>query len=156
VVRVVDFYNETPVVEFLNKGEHISSVAGEKLTEHQAVEAVRSAAAELGSNVEGFVICPHWGQRPYYALTVEVDAVGTQADRLGELVDRELMALNIEYRSKRETDRLGELVVQFVPAGYFQTADLKKIAAGGRSEQYKHKFLYNQPDADGDLPVLKR
>ena len=154
VVRVVDFYNSTPVIEFLHKGEHVSSVAGEKLTEHQAVEAVKLAAEKLGCGVEGFVICPHWADVPYYALSVQADAVGSRGEELAGLVDQQLMALNIEYKSKRQTARLGPLVVQLVPDGYFQKADLEQIATGPRSEQYKHKFLYNQPDADRDIPCL--
>jgi len=154
-VRVVDFYHRTPIIEFLHKGAHVSSVAGEKVTESQVVSAVRDASRELGCTIEGFVMCPHWADVPYYALTVEIDSANGRTADLAQCVDRRLSALNIEYKSKRESARLGPVRVQLVHSGYFQNFDLQRIASDGRSEQYKHKYLYNQVDADRDLPLLR-
>src|SRR4029077_12367009 len=40
LVRVVDFYRNTPVIEFVRKGQGISSITGEKLTESQVTAAL--------------------------------------------------------------------------------------------------------------------
>ena len=44
LIRCVGFHGKAPVIEFLNKGAHISSVTGEKLSEYQVVAAVAAAA----------------------------------------------------------------------------------------------------------------
>jgi hypothetical protein len=64
-------------------------------------------------------------------------------------VDRALAALNIEYASKRESRRLGPVVVKAVPCGTWQAYDREAVAARrGRIEQYKHKFLVTEVDFD--------
>ncbi len=50
VVRVVDYCGATPIIEFLHKGAHTCSLAGEKLNERQvilAVERVRTTSFKL-------------------------------------------------------------------------------------------------------------
>ncbi len=47
LVRVVGRVNAAPLIEFLNKGEHTCSLAGEKLTEHQVILAMDAAARRL-------------------------------------------------------------------------------------------------------------
>ena len=58
LVRVVDFRGQTPVLEFLNKGAHICSLVGEKLTEHQVTTAVNAVLAERRQAVHGYVLAP--------------------------------------------------------------------------------------------------
>ncbi|HUS46930.1 MAG TPA: GH3 auxin-responsive promoter family protein, partial [Phycisphaerae bacterium] len=54
-VRVVDRFGQSPVFEFLCRGLHTASITGEKLTEHQVVEAMRRASSRAGLAVERFV-----------------------------------------------------------------------------------------------------
>ena len=43
LVRCVGYYGQAPLIEFLNKGAHYSSLTGEKLSEHQVIAAVEAA-----------------------------------------------------------------------------------------------------------------
>ena len=43
LVRCVGFHGRAPLIEFLNKGAHFSSLTGEKLSEFQVVAAVEEA-----------------------------------------------------------------------------------------------------------------
>ena len=43
LVRCVGYHGKTPLIEFLNKGAHYSSLTGEKLSEHQVIAAVEAA-----------------------------------------------------------------------------------------------------------------
>jgi hypothetical protein len=152
LVEVVDFYNGAPMIAFLNKGSHISSLTGEKITEHQAVETMKRLAAERHHHIENFVLCPHWAETPFYALTLErSDAI--DAATLADRYDAILQSLNIEYHEKRRTLRLAPMKLQTVPDGFFAGEDLKRLAHAGRSEQYKRKFLLTSVDADRDLPI---
>ena len=151
LVRVVDFYGKTPMFEFLNKGSHISSVTGEKLSERQVVEAVEQLAGKFNTTIENFLVCPHWAETPYYALTLERSAAIADDKVLADEFDAILQQLNIEYQSKRQSLRLGPAKVQRIADGYFNRDDIQHLASTGRSEQYKRKFLLTTPDADKNL-----
>ena len=71
VVRCVGFEGQAPLVEFLNKGKNFSSLTGEKLSEHQAVRAVKAGFAELGLPLDTFTLAPVMEGQPRYVLLVE-------------------------------------------------------------------------------------
>src|SRR5262249_16519937 len=64
LVRCVGFHNKAPVIEFLNKGAHFSSLTGEKLSEFQVVAAVSAAQRTLGLRLASFMLLPSWGDPP--------------------------------------------------------------------------------------------
>ena len=68
VVRCVGKEGEAPVLEFLNKGSHFSSMTGEKLSEMQVSLGVRRGFEELGLDLEMFTVAPRWGDPPGYVL----------------------------------------------------------------------------------------
>lgn len=155
-VRMVGWYNKTPVIEFLCKGSHISSITGEKLTERQVVSAVDAANGSGRWAIDNFVMAPRWADPPYYVFHVE-RSTGGDADALADAVDTELRRSNIEYDSKRKSDRLAPLRVNLVPDGYLAMLDQKKQSArAGRAEQYKHVFLYTIPGSDDGFPSAER
>jgi hypothetical protein len=155
-IRVVDFCGQAPVIEFLHKGQHVSSLTGEKLTEQQAVRAFQQACQSLGLAADTFVLAPQWAQTPFYRLHLTRDAVPSleAPDRLAAEMDRQLRATNIEYASKQDSDRLGPLQVNLLPDS-FLTDQEARIAAQrrGRQEQYKHRYLHPRPGEDAEFPV---
>jgi hypothetical protein len=141
LVRVTDFYHQTPMIEFLNKGSHTSSVTGEKVTERQVVEAVGLLGLQIGQPIDSFTVQPQWADPPYYRLTLEETVAPGQMELLAQQFDKFLAELNIEYESKRSSGRLAPIQIQRVPEGFFHQDDLNRLGATGRSEQYKRKFL---------------
>src|SRR4051812_26612540 len=111
LVRCVGFHGKAPVLEFLNKGAHFSSLTGEKLSEFQVVAAVSAAQRTLGLRLGSFLLLPAWGEPPHYNLLVEDPdlADGDIAARLAVEVEAELQRLNLEYENKRATQRLGPI-----------------------------------------------
>jgi hypothetical protein len=152
-VRVQEFLGPTPVLEFLSKGAHFSSLTGEKLTEHQAVAAVGKLNKDLGLEIDNFVLAPHWGDPPNYVFHIEAaSARGADADAIAARLDQMLMESNIEYVSKRKSDRLGLPTLNLVPDGFFERMDARLIVErSGRAEQYKHRYLYSTPGEDESL-----
>jgi len=65
MVRCVGFVGKAPLIEFLNKGAHISSLTGEKLSEHQVVAAVEAAQRSLGLRLKSYLLLPTWGEPPF-------------------------------------------------------------------------------------------
>jgi len=148
-VRVVDRFGASPVFEFLSRGPATSSITGEKITEHQVVEAMRRAAAAAGLAVERFVLQGRFAAPPHYELRVELGDAAAQADALAARLDEALAALNVEYRSKRHSGRLGAIRPVLQPPGTFDRAERDALRRrAGRAEQYKHQYL--RPDVRAD------
>jgi hypothetical protein len=148
LVRVTGFYNQTPLVEFLSKGSSISSIAGEKLSEYQVTHAVSDVLRELDTAVSAYSLAPCWDdEMPYYGLFVERgDLTDVVATGLAERLDSKLRAANIEYASKRDTQRLGPVRPEWVNPGFWQEWDRGRLErSGGTPEQYKHPCLITDP-----------
>ncbi len=150
VVRCEGFVGRAPVISFLNKGRHVSSITGEKLTEHQAVTAAARTTAALRLDLGDFVLCPRWGDPPRYVLNVESGRCPAARRReLADSLDRELSAANVEYEQKRHSGRLGPIGLADVAPGFFARLQERQLRERhGRREQYKHQFLYTEVDAD--------
>jgi hypothetical protein len=152
LVRCVGFHGQAPVIEFLNKGAHISSLTGEKLSEFQVVAALNAAQAALRIHLKSFLLLPTWGDPPFYSLLVEEDDLPSPevAGRLAAEVEAQLAQLNVEYENKRSTLRLGPVRVRQIPGGSWSDFQRRRLAkSGGTVEQYK------QPCLMPDLTVIE-
>lgn len=148
VVRVRGFVRRAPVVEFLHRAGRVASVAGEKLTENHAVEAMRTVCARLNLTLGDFVLAPCWDDPPYYRLSLEAPAMPAVAAMLDEALGEQ----NEEYRSRRRSGRLGPLRVRALPSGTLARMDRALIATrGSTAEQYKRPCLFTDPSADDAL-----
>ncbi|MCA1845124.1 MAG: GH3 auxin-responsive promoter family protein, partial [Actinobacteria bacterium] len=114
LIRVVDFYRRTPVIQFVRKGQGISSITGEKLTEAQVTAALVEVVDRGGFDVDHVTACVEWGEPPCYALYCE-SARRWPDERCRQFllaIDAALSAGNIEYEAKRTSLRLGMPVLK--------------------------------------------
>lgn len=150
VVRCTGHYGDTPLLEFLHKGAHISSITGEKLAESQVVQAVQVAESEVGLQTAQFTLTPEWGDTPGYTLYVETRGVvqsPAEIHRFSDAVERNLCASNEEYREKLGSGRLRRLRVQQLPPTAWRQLRASRLQrSGGSEEQYKHPCLVPDPD----------
>jgi hypothetical protein len=147
LVRITDHEGATPMIEFLSKGAHSSNVTGEKLTEKQVVDAVHKASHELAVSIDNFIMVPVWDELPYYRLYFASAETQDRKEiiRMAKIIDQTLAAHNIEYESKRDSNRLGPIDVRQVPAQLLVRRDEETLQRNqGRREQFKHRFLYNE------------
>ncbi len=61
LVRCVGYHGRAPLLEFLNKGAHYSSLTGEKISEHQVVAAVEAAQRTDASSPDARTSWPRSG-----------------------------------------------------------------------------------------------
>ena len=143
LVRCAGYFGRAPLIEFLNKGAHISSLTGEKVSEFQVVSAVNEATAALGMRLKGYLLAATWDDPPFYRLLVEDDDLaGDQPERLSEAVESRLGEINDEYANRRETHRLGPIQVRRVAPGSWAEFQRRRLArSGGTAEQYKQPCL---------------
>lgn len=153
-VRVTGRMGQAPMIEFLSRDAHTSSMAGEKLTEDQVVMAMQAATGSDAS-ITNFVLAPRWADVPFYRLYVEVNA-SKGAEDLAKKLDRALCSISIEYESKRKTLRLGPVEVVALPTDRLAERDRALRAKRARTaEQFKHQYLLPQPGLDADLDAVR-
>ena len=156
-VRVTGRVGRAPLIEFLSRDAHTASMAGEKLTEDQVVLAMRKACEVAGGDpVVDFVLAARWSELPYYCLYVEsqdVDRLSNAPSRL----DDALAAVNLEYRARRESLRLGPVEIAPVAVGALGSREHnRRLRRTGMVEQYKRQYLLPRPGEDQDLVVVLR
>jgi hypothetical protein len=150
VVRCVGFEGQAPLVEFLNKGKNFCSLTGEKLSEHQAVRAVKASFADLDLPLETFTLAPTMDGQPRYLLLVEPLADRGRVDELAHRVQVNLERMNEEYGSKCTSGRLLPVQVREVAPGTWNALRGERIRDRGNLEEYKHPCLV------GDLEFVNR
>lgn len=154
LIRVVDYFHQAPVIEFLNKGDHICSLTGEKLTERQVILAMQCIARDLQLSVDNFVLAPRWGQPPHYILHVEQNGMTFDRAMLADRIDQHLQAVNLEYASKRNSGRLDTVCLNYLPRGFFDQFDTRQASRRRPgNEQYKHRYLYCRIGDDAEFPL---
>ncbi len=159
VVRVLDYHGQAPILEFLSKGSLFSNLTGEKLSEFQVVAAMRSAANKWGYLPTAYSLAPTWDdQLPRYSLFLEeqdIDRLAQQTDPAGDF-DQCLKEQNIEYETKRESQRLGCVEICVIPTGSWIQWDAQRLArSGGSAEQYKRPCLINDVDFRKMMNVIR-
>ena len=106
-----------------------------------------------------YSVAPCWDDaQPYYGLFVE-RGDGLDGER-GRHFLREFDAClrehNSEYDSKRQSQRLGPVRLEFVPPGYWAQWDRERLRkSGGVPEQYKHPCLIGDLQFRATAPVAE-
>lgn len=157
VVRVTGFHNRTPVIEFQYRGGNVSSFTGEKVTELQVVESINSLGSEApgSSCFRYFSLVPRFADPPFYELFVEVEKDPLNGgEALAERFDQSLMEHNIEYRSKRESGRLGEVRVRELAPGAYERIRRLVSDAGSADAQIKLSHLNPRSAVLEQLEIL--
>jgi hypothetical protein len=144
VVRCTGFLNQTPCLQFLNKGSQIGNLTGEKLSAWQAIAGVsKSVASRQLPNFE-YSIMPKFDKVPHYVILIEnfqIPAIQEPQSFLQQ-IDQIWMSLNIEYNDKRRSGRLAQPKLLPVENGFFAKLKIEKMQKqGGTFEQYKHPFF---------------
>jgi hypothetical protein len=159
VVRVIDWHERTPIIEFLHKGSRIANLFGEKLTESQIVRAVGEAAASSQLSMGDYsVVLPTATEPVAYRAMVELREPVSPEDlrNFGQRLDEAIGRQNYLYERKRKEGLLEALQLIVVERGSWRAWDLRQLARNrGTMDQYKHPFLITDrtllADFNGDV-----
>ncbi len=143
LVECTGYQGQAPLLKFLNKGSHFSSITGEKLSEHQVADSVRKAMEEMDVGLGLFTMAPRWDDPPGYVLLLERGLPIERHRELAARVDRHIGRMNVEYRERLTSHRLRPLEVHTVPEGAWEVFRAQRLRRGGSLEQYKHPCLTN-------------
>jgi hypothetical protein len=145
VVRVVDYYRDVPLIEFVRKGRGMTSLTGEKLAEQQVTAAMLTVTDGLGSDdaIRHFAAVPMFASPPRYAFFLELGQP-LDDDRLRGIaarLDRALCDENVEYETKRDSLRLDPPLLRIVAPGTFEAYRQERVSAGAPEAQVKVPHL---------------
>ncbi|MFP4417442.1 MAG: GH3 auxin-responsive promoter family protein [Chitinispirillaceae bacterium] len=147
IIRVTGYYNQFPLFEFVQKGEGITSLTGEKLSEFQVIQAVQEASGSSDIGVENYsMFCDsqHFMYKLYIEFTQQLSAA--KKNDFLRLVDEQLKMINHEYRAKRDSNRLSAPVIRELKPNSYELIKLRLLAEGKvREGQYKISCLINDP-----------
>ena len=107
IVEVGSIYKGTPCFHLIGKAGGVVSLTGEKLSEAQFIDAVKTACGKTGIQSPfhiGFLDVKAKGYKFYYEFAQPVTPA--QVETFNMAVDAALKDLNIEYASKRDSLRL--------------------------------------------------
>lgn len=147
IVRVEGFHHEAPVINFQRKGRGMTSLTGEKVSDNQVIEAVTKAAADVGVELAHFrALADAEAARYVFQVESKNGAITKSRGRgLLEAIERTLTGLNIEYESKRKSQRLEAPELQVMKSGW---RDRGTASQGKRLFQSKTVVLQPREDAD--------
>lgn len=141
VIEVVEMYHQAPVIRFLYKGHGVTSIQGEKLSESQLIEAMQRTSKATGIEYGFFVAYANAATAQYevYAELKMADASDTK--RFEAVLDRMLCAVNIEYESKRHTERLRQVCIIPLVTDAFAQYRAMRLKEGAFEGQLKWLHL---------------
>ncbi len=152
IIEVTGWFNRVPTIRFVQKGKGVTNITGEKVYEHQVVEAVETVLKSLGVACDFYVMLANV-QAAGYVLCLEHDAV---IDTFKSKVDEQLARLNVEYQAKRESGRLQPLGVMWLRPGTAESYRNHCVGKGQRDAQFKLIRLQYAHDCSFDFSLHVR
>jgi hypothetical protein len=139
IIKVAGFQKRAPVIEFIQKGKNVSSATGEKLYEVQIIDAIHKAKEATGIGVEFFCACLEWQIPPSYSFLVEFTQDHDEGKKRHFLshVEDSLGRINIEYKAKRSSQRLGSPKLKILEKGSFERFRKARLAVLQHDSQFK-------------------
>jgi hypothetical protein len=158
IVTVTGMFNQTPTIQFVQKGRGVTNITGEKVYESQVIEAVHDTLNEAELAPSFFLMLANQ-KRAVYRLMLECSSgtVSTPATTatLASEIDNRLGELNIEYRAKRASGRLDMLELVFIEGGTGDEYKKHCIGQGQREGQFKTVALQYDEDCSFDFSSFR-
>lgn len=152
VIRVIGFYNEAPLVQFIYRKGQMLSIAGEKTNQDAVQWAVEQFMKETGVIVNDYSIYADTDTEPgHYAFIIEPEEIVPE-DKIEEyrdVIEAKMSHANPSYGDKIRTGVLAKTELIFVQKQTYQLYRDMMIMKGTSPNQLK-------PVRVIDTPIKKR
>jgi len=150
IVRVVEFYGQNPVIEFIERQGQLLDVVGEKTAEHHVIEAMAAACYRVNARLTDYFMTPDTARTPAsYVLAIEGwQGRSNNVQFVRELLGAAEAALRKaapDYDEERELGTLGPMELVLLKPGAFERMRDQRIAAGGSANQIKTPHVVPDP-----------
>jgi hypothetical protein len=131
VVRVLGFFNQSPVISFQYKSQNLLRLASVTLDESEIAEAILEATQNPEPFVGVFTVDPKGGDRIVVFYSSAMKYGKDQVPLISKKLDQALIRKNFEYRYDREGNALRPLIMIESPADHpvFQKVGASEIKA---------------------------
>ena len=150
IVKVIDFYGQTPIVEFVERRGQVVDIVGEKTAEHHVVEAIDAASHLVDDPLVDYVLGPDTKQTPAcYVLAIEEwhgDCENKlKARKFVQAVDAALRRIAPDYDEEVELGTLRPMALMLLRPGAFERLRERLTAAGATDSQIKTPHVVTDP-----------
>ncbi len=146
IIHVTGKYHNTPTIKFIQKGDGVISLTGEKLYEDQVNIAVLKVIIKYNLKIKFYVMVAY-SEELKYRLYILQPFKSVYAQE----IEQEISHLNIEYMEKRKSGRLMPLEVICVEKGTAEEFKKYNLDKGQREGQFKLIRLLSDKDCDFDF-----
>jgi len=150
IIRVVEFYGQTPVIEFVERQGQVIDIIGEKTAEHHVVEAIDTASHVIDEPLVDYFVAPDTDKTPAcYVLAIE-EWHGDRENRekaraFVRAVDEALRRIAPDYDEECELGTLGPMELVLLKSGAFERLRHKRAAVGATESQIKTPHVVPDP-----------
>ena len=159
VIRVVGFYNESPLVVFKYRKKNIVSIAGEKFTEDHLLSAIREFERRTDISIIDYCMYPDREAEPgRYVIIIEPNEK-VPAEKLEEckkVLAEELTRASTSYAHYVHGGNMGEPEIIFLQSQTFQLQrEMKMYKTGLTENQLKTVRVLTTKEQIGFFDALK-
>ncbi len=156
IIKVTGYYNNTPTIEFVQKGLGATSLAGEKLYASHIDNALVKVLEKEKFRLEFFCAVTQPSEGPRYAFLVEfsgAEPTDKEALRFLMSVEEELGKQDREYDFVRKSQLLASPVLKILKSGSFETYRARRISEGAQEGQFKATELTSDQDFEKNFEI---
>jgi hypothetical protein len=143
LLEITGWYNQFPTLKFIQKVNGTISLTGEKLHERQFIEAVHSTEKSTGLHTPfcvGFADVENSNYKFYYEFA-DQQTTKDEAEKFTGQIDELLKKYNMEYKEKRDSNRLKAPDTCLLVRESFEQFKARCIDQGFRDGQFKVNLL---------------
>ncbi|GAA0725110.1 GH3 auxin-responsive promoter family protein [Clostridium malenominatum] len=140
VIKVVDFYNNCPEVEFLYRKNQVLNMVSEKTNEEHLTSAIRSTVKKLNLNLVDYTTMPDNSISPgRYVFYFEFKSTipNSKVELLEETLDSEIKNSNLAYDRARNNKKLARVKVVLLKPNTFNFVKEFQLSKGISKNQIK-------------------
>ena len=137
VIRVKDYLNDCPYLQFSYRKGQLLNLTGEKTTEEHMAAVVNEVEKMSGTNIKEWCVYTDYTAHPYhYVLLVETEN-DTDLSSYGERANEALKKINPRFEVFFEAQELGTMQIKNIRSGSQDEWKKKQIESGTSPAQYK-------------------
>jgi hypothetical protein len=127
IIKVTNFYKntKTPLIKFIQKGKYFSSITGEKISEWEINQTIYKLQEKISNNyIKTYFVMPNISvKNSNYNYYIEFDKKikKIQIKEFQKILELELQNENMEYKEKRESERLKNIKIIQLPKDSVKT-----------------------------------
>lgn len=140
VVRVIEFYENSPVIEFLYRKNQLLNMVSEKTNEDHITQAIKNSMEKLRLNLVDYTTDANNNITPgNYVFYIELVESFNQKyiTNIENVLDEELRKCNLAYDRARKSKKLGKLQVYLLKPNTFSMIKEKSFIKGVSKNQIK-------------------